>query len=459
MIAPGLPNASQSNVARGRRFKQRVALAVVLTLIVMAALFTPEIIAGRSGDARLSTYFTGPQGARLLFELTQRLGWRSERWTEAATPPMDPSTVIAVLDPAQPLGAIESHELLDRVRKGSAMLYVLSGDSPLNDSLHLRREINGGFYEPTRAGTADAPAATIPADTLRARRFSASASDTVSDDDDADSSRECAGAGSNGALPMWVDEKVQLWNLRFVRPAPNDTVIFARTLPSRGRRDRSAGGHVAAAGFPLGRGRVVVFSDPDFLRNDVLRVCKWGLDVVAVRALDYLAVGPAPRNHLVYDEYHQGFGTHPGTLRAICAYLFRSSSGHVLLQGMLAGLVLLLASGPRLLPAHDPLRVERRSPLEHVGALAQAYEGVGGTRTATARLLRGVRRRVQPGAPNEANRVDDQIFLDRVATIPELTASATLVRRALSESVTAREFMTVGASLARIENTLLKTRR
>src|SRR3954465_4308284 len=127
---------------------------------------------------------------------------------------------------------------------------------------------------------------------------------------------------------------------------------------------------------------------------------------------EYLAAGTPRRDRLVFDEYHQGFGTHPGTLRAIVVYLARSSSGHVLLQGMLAGLVLLLALGPRPLPPHEIERVERRSPLEHVGALAQAYARVGGTRAATTRLLHGVRRRVErsssrgPGTIQNAHESD-----------------------------------------------------
>jgi hypothetical protein len=310
----------------------------------------------------------------------------------------------------------------------------------------------------------DAPTAGIHTDSLRARRFDSATSDTASDDDDVETSAGCARAGENGgALPMWMDQVVSLWVLRFVRSVPTGAVIFARSVPKHLRGDgHSALNSVAAAGFPLGRGRVVVLSDPDFLRNDVLRVCRWGLDVVTVRALDYLALGGTPRNRLVFDEYHQGFGTHPGTLRAIVVFLSRSASGHVLLQSIVAGLVLLLAIGPRLLPAHDPERVERRSPLEHVNALAQAYERVGGTRTATARLLRGLRRRVQRGTPNDlgsAAEERDRSFLDSIAVMPELADDAALIRRALSEPVTPREFTSVGVALECIEQNLLTSRR
>jgi len=460
VTVPTAPN--ESAVAR-QRFRRRVALAAILALVAIVALLTPEIIGGRSGDPRLSTFSANPQGARLLFELARRLGWQTERSTTPAVSPVDERTVVAVFDPLEPLGAIATHELLDQVRAGSGLLYVMSGSSPLNDSLHLRRSIFGGEYQPTAAGTAESPSES-PVDSLRARRFDSASSDPDSaDDEEPEASRECAQLPPNGgALSMWPDQKVQLYRMQFLRAQPPGTVIFARAVPDTRSRDSARAATVAGAGFAFGRGRVVVLSDADFLRNDVLRVCRFGLDVVAVRVLEYLADGAVRRDRLVFDEYHQGYGAHPGTLRAIGEYLSRSSSGHVLLQCMLAGLVLLLAVGPRALPAHDPERAERRSPLEHVSALARAYARVGGTRTATARLLRGLRRRVDRAAPTDSGRsaeARDRQFLESVESIPALASDAGLIRRALAEPLTGREFTVVGAALARVEHTLLTTPR
>ena len=465
MTAPVIVNEN-GTAEPARRRRRRIALAAVLGLIIVAALLTPEMIGGRSGDPRLTTYSASPQGARLLFELTRRLGWRVERGLEDSVLAADSRTVIAVLDPVQPLSALESHRLLERVRAGSGLLYVMSGSSPLNDSLHVKRSLFGGIYERTPAGTLDAPATPNPMDGARARRFDTAKADADSTDeeDDADAKAECGRATPNGgALPMWTDQTVRLWRLQFTRERPAGTVIFARSIEEdQPRNGATRPSSPAAAGFPFGRGRVVVLSDPDFLRNDVLRVCKWGLDVVAVRILEYLSAGSSPRDRLVFDEYHQGYGTHPGTLRAIVVFLSRSSSGHVLLQCVFAGLVLLLALGPRLLPAHDPARVERRSPLEHVSALAQAYARVKGTHIATAWLLRGVRRRVSHDAPSEARgatQARDASFLDGVEAVPILAADAALVRRALVAPVTGREFAAVGAALKRIEQSLITSRR
>jgi hypothetical protein len=452
MTTPPVPQDRPPDIRRRRR----LALVAILAVIIVAALFTPEVIGGRTGDERLTTYSAEAQGAKLLYELASRLGWHVERWTDAASIAADDRTVIAILSPALPPAAIETHQMLDRVRAGAALLYVMSGGGPLNDSLHVKRSLFGGTYQATAAGTADARPAS---DTLRARRFDTAAAENA-DDEDVEMPAECEHAPANDGLPMWADQTVRLWRFSWTRGRPAGAVIFARSTLESDTKDTSAARSApAAAGFPLGKGRVVVLSDPDLLRNDVLRVCRFGLDVVAARMLEYLAAGTPRRDRLVFDEYHQGFGTHPGTLRAIVVYLSRAASGHVLLQGLLAGLVLLLALGPRALPVHDPERVERRSPLEHVGALAQAYARVGATRTATARLVRGLRRRVERGGADRARAESDARFLEQAAASPTRAGDVAVIQHALETPLSRREFEAVGGAIRRVEESLLAERR
>jgi uncharacterized protein DUF4350 len=449
---------------RSRRRWRIAGLAGVLTLIVVAALLTPEIISGRSGDPRLTTYSTDPQGARLVYELAHRLGWHAEQWTEGPAMPADRRTILAILAPVEGIGARETHSLLEQVRAGAALLYVMKGNTPLDDSLHVKLSSFSGTYQPTAAGTADAPPSSSRRSAAQARRFPTASDTSTADEDESEAATsECAHLPANGGMPLWFDQVVRLWRLQFTQPRPAGTVIFARSAPEAESRDTSVGRSApAAAGFPLGDGRVVVISDPDLLRNDALRVCRWGLDVVATRMLEFLAAGTPRRDQLVFDEYHQGFGTHPGTLRAIALYLARVPSGHLLLQAMAAGIILLLAAGPRALPPRDMERVERRSPLEHVGALAQAYARVGATRTATMRLLRGVRRRVDPGAARDTGGDADERdarFLDAAARTPSRAADVALIRNALAKPIGEREFEAVGVALARLEESLLAERR
>ncbi|HKW47083.1 MAG TPA: hypothetical protein VJN70_06545 [Gemmatimonadaceae bacterium] len=465
MTPPVAPNGHGTDDAALRRRRKRrwIALAAVLSLIVVAALLMPEVVGGRTGDSRLTTFSTNPQGAKLIFEVASRLGWRVARWTAGGMIEADRRTIIGVLAPVEPLGAVETHNLLEHVRSGAALIYVMNSGTPLDDSLRVKRSVFDGIYEPAAAGIAEAPRVAGASDTLQARHYGVAQRDTSKkDDEETEASVECANAQPNGgALALWPDQTIHLYRFEWAGPRPAGTVVFARASLDRSR-DSTRGASLAAAGFPEGRGRVVVISDADVLRNDVLRVCRWGIDVVAVRMLEYLSVGEVRRDHLLFDEYHQGFGTHPGTMRAIFDYLSRAASGHVLLQAMLGGLVLLLALGPRALPAYDAERIERRSPLEHVTALAQAYGRVGGTRTATSRLLRGVRRRVDRGVRRNLRLTateSDALFLEDAARVPALADDVALVRRALAGPIGKREFEAVGDALKRVEETLLTQRR
>ena len=208
-------------------------------------------------------------------------------------------------------------------------------------------------------------------------------------------------------------------------------------------------------GFAYGRGRIVVGADGDVLRNDAIRVCKYALDIEAVRMLDY--VGDGTRRRIVFDEFHQGYGEQRGTMSAVSRYLLGESSGRLLFQLMAAGLLLLLAAAPRLIPPHDPERVERRSPLENVDALGRAYARVGATRSATAWLVRGVRRRLAGGAVRAAHEVSDDAFLDRaLRDAPALGADIELIRKALRSPVSRRDFALVGAALEQVELSLTR---
>jgi hypothetical protein len=226
------------------------------------------------------------------------------------------------------------------------------------------------------------------------------------------------------------------------------------------RREPPATGLMeTAVGFALGRGRVVVVADPDLLRNDVVRRCSWGTDVRAVRMLEWLrAGGAAPRTALEVDEYHHGFGREPSLPRTAGTFLIRHPVGRAVLQIALAALVLLLAVGPRPLKPVDVLRVERRHPLEQIDALALAYQQVRATRTVAARLVHGLRSRVERGWHPARSRPDDHFLDDAASREPALAPDVALVRRALHETVPDRDLPELGAALRRIERTLTPTR-
>jgi hypothetical protein len=419
--------------SRSRFLRPQVALPIIAVVVIIVALLTPEQIAGRSGDARLTSRSTEPQGAAALFELSQRLGWHPSERIVDSIPLGDTTAVHLVLDPAIPPSGLETHEILDRVRRGAGLLYVVGGGS-MADSLGLSLRRNRGSV----IGAAQLLIGS-------SGELVVAPSDSCDEDDE---------SFVTGGLPFWPDGNTHILALNWRGSVP----AGATTLASVELDGKDSTEAPAVIGFPLGAGRVVVTADPDLLRNDVLRVCSWGADIAAVRALEYLsadAPGGGRRDRLVFDEYHQGYGDQPGTMRGIVKYLGGTGSGHLLLQLAGAGLVLLLAVGPRLLVPRAPERIERRSPLEHVDALARAYHAVGATRTATARLLHGVRRRVEHALGSRGGNTTDESFLAWAQQrVPERTTDVDLVRLALVNTVPRRDLETVGEALRRLETSL-----
>lgn len=417
------------------RLGSRLALSIVAGAIIIVALITPEATGGRTGDSRLSARSTQPQGAAVLYELASRLGWRTSQRVADSIPIGDTASVHLVLDPIIPPSELETRDVLDRVRRGAGLVFVL-GTGPMADSLGL------GSLTP-RAGTV-----------IGAAQILVSSSGTLVTDSVASCDRHNEGVLSAG-LPFWPDRQTHILALRWkgAPPPGSQTLASVRTV-SGVLGDKMP----AAIGFPLGRGRVAVAADPDLLRNDVLRVCRWGADVAALRILEYVsdgAPGGGRRRRLVFDEYHQGYGEQPGTMRGIFTYLGRTDSGHVVLQLAAAGLVLLLAMGPRLLPPRVVERIERRSPLEHVDALARAYRAVGATRTATARLVHGVRRRVEHSLGSQGGAPTDATFLAWARErAPARATDVDLVSAALVHPVSRRELEIVGQALRRLETSL-----
>jgi hypothetical protein len=175
-----------------------------------------------------------------------------------------------------------------------------------------------------------------------------------------------------------------------------------------------------------------------------------------MRMLEWLrAGGPVPRTALAFDEYHQGYGHTPSIYALVGGFLAGHPAGRALLVLAIAGVVLLLAAAPRPLPPRDREMIERRDPLEQVDALAHAYEQVGASRTAVARLLRGMRARLGESTTRHVS--DDAFLAAALDAVPSRADDVTLIRRALRERVPARDLPGIAAALHRLEESLTTT--
>ena len=405
-------------------------------VLVASVLLAPTT--GRQGDSRLTTLSTTSQGAQGFAELLGRLGWAIER--DSAPPglaPLDPRAIYAVLDPPEELTGREVHRYLDAVRAGAGLLVIVRdrGD-PFADSLGVA---TGG----AAGGRMRIDSATV---------------------------RGCPRGEKTFGI-SWPQGAVYSYWLVPFRPIRGDTVHFHAVSRPLTRRERRAAGvgdvdvariendttrrpAPAALGMPLGRGRVVAVADPDWLRNDVLRVCRWHAGVQAARMVEWLGGAEAAPRRVVFDEWHQGRGAHASAMRTLGRFLFRTPIGTALTTAIVALLVLLAAAALRPLAPVATERIERRSPLEHVGALAHAYEQVGATRAVSRRLVRGLRRRTAAGT---LRGMSDEAYLDTLAgRHPSLAADIGVVRGALTQPRTPEQLLGVGQAVANIERIILQ---
>jgi hypothetical protein len=402
--------------------RPKVVLPVLFALVLLVALLTPEPDAGRVGDGRLSAHLSGPMGARAVADVARRFGWHVVLRDSTPAPANTPGTTVhAVLGAQVPITRAQAHRYLEAVRAGDALLLVIAPRTPLSDSLGLRFTGPGWSLAVPAADTSG-----------------------------------CAPRGRELTPGLWADGRTHLDSLHWMRGRPADAITFAQVRPPDGTPADTAG--ETAAGFMLGKGRVIVVGDPDQLRNDVLRRCHWGADAVAMRMLEWLrAGGEVPRATLEFDEFHQGFGPRTSPFTVVLRFLGTHPVGRTMLQLVLAGLVLLVAAGPRaIVPAPRP-RTQRRAPLEQADALAHAYQQVHATRTATLRLLRGVRARVERSGGLGRSRDDEQFLTMATRVDPARADDVALVQRALRAPRDSDKLPAIGAALRRIEDTLTTT--
>ena len=403
-------------------------LGLLVAVIVFGVLITPVQPVGYSYP-RLTTHAAADGGALGLYLAAERLGWVVDRQERPMRWGAYSNSVYAVLAPPEPLTSSDVSTLLGAVSRGGGLLAVLVRHSSLGDSLGVNvtsRSIDTGHVA-------------LAGPLARARPDLA----TLEEPDESEDQP------SDYDVDRVMPEAFQV--LEFDRSQRGITRLL--TLPgtvdssaveTRDPDDTTSSATVAAS-FPWGRGRVVVVSDPRLLRNSELDETYGG--VIAIRLLERAT--PPGVSRLIFDEYHFGYGQRRTFIGLIAGALFGTPAGRLTLQVAAAALILLLAFAPRALKPVSRPTIERRSPLEHVGALARAYEQVDATRTAMQRLVRGVRRRHTPAGST----VPDDAYLEGLAQRhPETRADVALVVRALEHRVSEQTLSEAARALERIEH-------
>lgn len=372
--------------------------AVILSVSVLAVLLTGVALLGRrppeDQDERASTFLAGPGGARALLDATIRLGVPVQRFRArprdlAALPPVFAS-VLLVLGPSLPVSAPEVGAI---VAFSAGNDLVLAGKTAESLMRCFGYRVNRRLFDssqvvrPGSGAAADAPWVHATLVGTGVRRV-------------VDSTRSFDVGRMTCEVPAFDGVDTLLLN------------DAGRLVALRLRRGDSAGA-------------VTLVSDEELFRNRTLRRT-WAGPYL----LELIAAGGYRR--VIFDEFHHGFGP-SGSLAALTlSWSARSPWGWLVWQIAVVGFLALIFGAVRFGPALPGIPRVRRSPLEHLRALAHALAAARGHDVAIGAIVRGMRRRLVP--PGLRSRGDWRAWLaqlgrggatprarDALATIDALT--------------------------------------
>ena len=332
--------------------QRELALAALLAVAVTVAVLAGR---GRSPsresafERRTSAFLAGPRGSKASYDVLARLGVPVERrrrplfglTREGARRP----GLLVVLDPPLDLQAAEIAEVVRYVRGGGAVL--AAGD--------------GGGIAPC--------AGWVPARAGQALR----------------DSLPVVPRGPELRLPAVASVLKPVEREKTPPPDASCPLLVASGADTllAGRDGRPV---VLRLRYP-GGGQVTLAADPGYFRNIV-----WRQTGVAAFAVPLFLAGR--RGAIVWDEFHQRFGRGGSLTAATLAWLAGAPAGWAMLQLAAVLLVALAVAAVRFGPARPVIDVRRRSPLEHLEALAAGLEGAAGVDTAVALTVSGLRRRL-----------------------------------------------------------------
>jgi hypothetical protein len=340
------------------RPRTELALAAGLLLTLGVAAVALGGLRGRPApsESPRSTYLTGPGGASAFADALARLGVAVEHHrrpveTLAVADSSREGELVALIGPTEDLDAAEARHLLEL-----PVDLLLAGPGTATAIRCLGYQVQPRQRTDAAATKAPAEAGDLPAPRVWAVLAPHRATTLVDS------------AGPEGrkvfcAVPV---------------PARVDTLLVTV-------RDRPV---VLRLRYPGGRA-VTLVADDRLFRNRTLRNTSAGELVLGLVAPRYRRV--------VVDEYHHGYHAAGSLAGAALDWSTRSPWGWVVWQLAAVGVIALLASGVRFGPVRQAIERRRRSPLEHVRALATALAAARGHDVAVRLMIQGLRRRLSRG--------------------------------------------------------------
>ena len=323
-----------------------IVLGGVLFALALLALLMRPAGEGDNDDPRVSSFLTGSNGAAALYMLMEELDVPADRRLRAWSADTVGGALV-VLAPSEPPLPAELEAIRTWLEHGGTLLYGAGGVRALEPLLGLRL-------------TRTLPDNLGPLATVR-----------------------WSGVAAFPEPHPWTSA---------IDSIPGFDLVFAassRALTGATVLMRTADGDPAVIEMRIGDGRVIAWSDATVLTNRALRASD-DAALLFVRAAEQFA---GRDGALVFDEYHHGY-REARPLRALMAVLTGTGGGRALLQVLAACLALLLLTGARFGAPVVEHTERRRSPLEHVHALAGAYERSDARGRARQLLMAGLERQL-----------------------------------------------------------------
>ncbi len=397
-------------------------LSFVAVLLVLFVLLAPQPRSDQS--AAFSSYATGAGGSRALYDVLQRLHFDVSRNDQPLTTAPARASVYILLKPAQPLTTSELNRVIGAVARGAILVFTAEDES-LADSLGFGLIAPTDFYTLQNATVAGGnPAEPEPADPGR-------------------------------VLGTVIPINATVGSTTGYR---NDPFLWVASRGSAGTESTDST-HLPALvrGHRYGRGYVIAIAPSQIVMNQALRFSVTTIAIVRAIRFACATIGSgSPCSTVVFDEYHHGFGKHADMIGTIQRSLAQTAPGRMAIELLAAALVLLLAFAVRPLAPVAARSASRRSPLEHVGALAHAYTRVNAHALGSRRLMRGLRRRHPLGVPMS---LPDETYLSALRSrIPSVAEDIDSINTALSadSSATSDNFAASGDAFAKIERAIVQ---
>lgn len=356
------------------RAEVAIAFGALVILGLGAAILGARRNTSPSEDSRRSTFLPGPDGARAYAQTLDFLGIGVERYrgrlvnlegrVEGTSRPL-----FAVLDPRRRLDLYEGSLLWQFQQTTGDLLLAGPATGEAMRCFGFDVDVRSRDTVPVRDPSQGGPPIVWIRDAVLARQSTSVVSDS--------------GPLSDLTRAMCVVPEI----------IATDTLLV------------NAGGRPAAVRLHLDSGVVTLAADGRIFSNRLLKDHRNG--VFALRMVT------DRWDRVIFDEYHHGFDERGSLAAALWAWSLRNPWGWFAWQLALVGLVALAAAAIRFGPVQHRISRRRRSPLEHVRALARALSSAGGAGVAVDLMVRGLRRRLSPGG--HAARGDSRAWLETIA--------------------------------------------